>query len=84
MVWEVQAQRVSAKIIILKFGLSWNTETEKDLFLSDCFPHFQVYFDIEIGGEAAGRIVIGLFGKTVPKTVQNFKSLAEGKVRKHS
>ena len=38
----------------------------------------QVYFDIEIGGKAAGRIVIGLFGKTVPKTVKNFKSLAEG------
>ncbi|XP_064610007.1 peptidyl-prolyl cis-trans isomerase B-like [Liolophura sinensis] len=39
----------------------------------------KVYFDIEIGGEKAGRIVIGLFGKTVPKTVTNFKSLAEGK-----
>lgn len=38
----------------------------------------KVYFDIEIGGEKAGRIVIGLFGKTVPKTAKNFKSLAEG------
>lgn len=27
----------------------------------------KVYFDIEINGEAAGRIVVGLFGKTVPK-----------------
>ena len=41
---------------------------------------FQVYFDIEIGGESAGRIVIGLFGKTVPKTVENFKTIAEGTV----
>ena len=39
---------------------------------------FQVYFDIEIGGKAQGRIVIGLFGKTVPKTVKNFKTLAIG------
>lgn len=39
----------------------------------------EVFFDIEIGGEKAGRIVIGLFGKTVPKTVTNFKSIAEGK-----
>ena len=38
----------------------------------------KVYFDITIGGEAAGRIVIGLFGGSVPKTVKNFKTLAEG------
>jgi hypothetical protein len=38
----------------------------------------QVFFDIEIGGEKAGRIVLGLFGKTVPKTVKNFKALAMG------
>lgn len=39
---------------------------------------FKVYFDITIGGEAAGRIVIGLFGNVVPKTVKNFKTIAEG------
>lgn len=27
----------------------------------------KVYFDVEIDGAPAGRIVIGLFGKTVPK-----------------
>jgi len=35
----------------------------------------RVYFDIEIGGEYAGRIVMGLYGKTVPKTAENFKGL---------
>ncbi|RZB40284.1 Pro isomerase domain containing protein [Asbolus verrucosus] len=37
----------------------------------------KVWFDITIGDEAVGRIVIGLFGKTVPKTAQNFKELAQ-------
>lgn len=37
----------------------------------------QVYFDIQIGDEPAGRIVIGLFGKTVPKTAANFIELAK-------
>lgn len=29
----------------------------------------KVWFDITIGGEAAGRVEIGLFGKTVPKVI---------------
>lgn len=40
----------------------------------------KVFFDISIGGEKAGRIEIGLFGKTVPKTAQNFLELATHKV----
>jgi len=38
-----------------------------------------VFFDVEINGEMAGRIVIGLFGETTPKTVANFMALAEGR-----
>lgn len=37
-----------------------------------------MYFDIEYDGEELGRIEIGLFGKTVPKTVKNFATLATG------
>jgi len=37
-----------------------------------------VYFDITIGEENIGQIEIGLFGRIVPKTVKNFKSIADG------
>ncbi|CDF32123.1 peptidyl-prolyl cis-trans isomerase [Chondrus crispus] len=38
----------------------------------------KVFFDVTIGGETAGKIVIGLFGDDLPKTVRNFEALATG------
>ncbi|KAM0825548.1 hypothetical protein ACQ4PT_069481 [Festuca glaucescens] len=33
------------------------------------------FFEVEIGGERVGKVVIGLFGEVVPKTVDNFRAL---------
>ncbi|CAB9514389.1 cis-trans isomerase [Seminavis robusta] len=46
---------------------------QKDAEITDT-----VYFDIDIGGQPAGRIEIGLYGSTVPKTTENFKQLCTG------
>ncbi|TLS47195.1 peptidylprolyl isomerase, partial [Streptomyces montanus] len=37
-----------------------------------------VYFDITINGEPAGRIVFKLYDDVVPKTARNFRELATG------
>merc|ERR1711913_97360 len=59
--------------VIFLFGSSGRVEAEKK---GPKVTH-KVWFDITIGGEEAGRIEVGLFGKTVPKTVKDFVELAK-------
>ncbi|XP_043261617.1 peptidyl-prolyl cis-trans isomerase 5 [Colletes gigas] len=59
-------------IILSVFCSSSNADDKKGPKVTD-----KVWFDITIDGKPEGRIEIGLFGKTVPKTVKNFVELAK-------
>eukprot|EP00614_Pseudopedinella_elastica_P031636 CAMPEP_0172615988 /NCGR_PEP_ID=MMETSP1068-20121228/62634_1 /TAXON_ID=35684 /ORGANISM="Pseudopedinella elastica, Strain CCMP716" /LENGTH=483 /DNA_ID=CAMNT_0013421291 /DNA_START=41 /DNA_END=1492 /DNA_ORIENTATION=+ len=39
---------------------------------------YYVFFDVEIGGEAAGRILMALRNDKTPKTAENFRALCTG------
>ena len=59
-------------LCLLALGAVVSAEETKGPKVTD-----KVFFDITIGGTPAGKIEIGLFGKTVEKTARNFKELAD-------
>nr|CAB3265061.1 peptidyl-prolyl cis-trans isomerase B-like [Phallusia mammillata] len=54
------------------FLLPDQADAEKGPLVTD-----KVFFEITIGQEPIGKIEIGVFGKTVPKTAKNFVQLAD-------
>lgn len=70
---------ISAPCLLLGGYLYWERRRKQTLMAtySDMITD-KVYFDIAIGNRYAGRVLIGLYGATLPMTVENFKRLAEG------
>ncbi|XP_047536148.1 peptidyl-prolyl cis-trans isomerase 6 [Vanessa atalanta] len=63
---------VMALGLLLVVNTAWSADAPKGPKVTH-----QVKFDISIGNDPVGTVVIGLFGKTVPKTVENFYQLAQ-------
>ncbi|GFZ19628.1 rotamase CYP 7 [Actinidia rufa] len=61
------ARTRSISIALLLFATLALTQAKKSAEDLKEVTH-KVYFDVEIAGKPAGRIVMGLFGNTVPKT----------------
>ncbi|XP_077971435.1 peptidyl-prolyl cis-trans isomerase B-like [Styela clava] len=59
-------------VLIVFFMFPNEIDAKKGPVITD-----KVTFKISIGGKEQGEIVIGLFGKTVPKTTENFVELAK-------
>ena len=45
---------------------------------SDATVTHRTYFEMAIDGEPVGKLVFGLFGNALPKTVENFRALCAG------
>ncbi|GLT42911.1 hypothetical protein SLA2020_168880 [Shorea laevis] len=64
--------------IILILAILSSKQVEEKTEEEDCKITHRVYLDVDIDGQRLGRIVIGLYGQVVPKTVENFRALCTG------
>ncbi|KAL4271139.1 hypothetical protein GQ457_13G007590 [Hibiscus cannabinus] len=68
---------IALSIFLIFAFLGAKREEEKIVEEEHEITH-RVYLDVDIDGQRVGRIIIGLYGEVVPKTVENFRALCTG------
>lgn len=79
--WEIDSvdgKRCLVVTLVKAKGEQWDFLLKSEDVPPDCTFTDQCFFDLTIGGEAAGRVVFGMYGNVVPKTVANFVALCKG------
>ena len=56
---------------------SWPSPFEPEAEPDATITH-RTFFELAVGGKPLGKVVFGLFGNALPKTVENFRALCVG------
>ena len=77
--WDKDDATVRVTLEKLNRTDDWGLTLERDLPApGDTTVTTKCFFDVAINGKRAGRIIFGLFGSHVPRTVENFRALCTG------
>jgi len=80
--WEIESDNKLGRCVTVHLkkanGQKWDYLLKSEDVPPDLTVTEKCYMDIKIGGEAAGRVTVGLYGNVCPRTCFNFRALCTG------